>query len=67
MNAKKEDSYFPHGQELIEVLPNPTFFKGTDGRYLGVNKAWENFFGTPRNAFIGKTALTTSTHLNNHE
>lgn len=42
-------------QELIEALPNPIFFKGTDGRYLGVNKAWEKFFGMPREAFIGKT------------
>jgi diguanylate cyclase (GGDEF)-like protein/PAS domain S-box-containing protein len=42
-------------QELIEALPNPVFFKGTDGRYIGVNKAWEKFFGIPRDAFIGKT------------
>lgn len=42
-------------QELIEVLPNPVYFKGTDGRYLGVNKAWENYFGMPRQAFLGKT------------
>ncbi|MEK6593633.1 MAG: PAS domain S-box protein, partial [Pseudomonadota bacterium] len=42
-------------QELIEALPNPIFFKGTDGRYLGVNKAWETFFGIPRSEFVGKT------------
>jgi diguanylate cyclase (GGDEF)-like protein/PAS domain S-box-containing protein len=42
-------------QELIESLPNPIFFKGTDGRYMGVNKAWETYFGTPREAFLGKT------------
>ncbi|MDO8596726.1 MAG: CHASE domain-containing protein, partial [Sulfuricaulis sp.] len=42
-------------QELIEALPNPIYFKGTDGRYLGVNLAWEKFFGMPRNTFIGKT------------
>jgi len=42
-------------QELIEVLPNPVYFKGTDGRYLGVNKAWESYFGMPRQAFLGKT------------
>jgi len=42
-------------QQLIEALPNPIFFKDTDGRYLGVNKAWENFFGVARQAFIGKT------------
>ena len=42
-------------QELIEVLPNPVYFKGIDGRYLGVNKAWEAYHGMPRQAFLGKT------------
>ncbi len=42
-------------QQLIEVLPNPVFFKDTDGRYLGVNKAWEVYFSMPRDAFVGKT------------
>src|SRR3954470_15692765 len=31
-------------QELIEALPVPVFFKARDGRYLGVNGAWEEFF-----------------------
>ena len=42
-------------QKLIETLPNPVFFKGTDGRYLGVNQAWEDFFGMPRDTIVGKT------------
>ena len=42
-------------QKLIETLPNPVFFTGRDGRYLGVNEAWEKFFGTPRIAIIGRT------------
>jgi len=42
-------------QELIEALPNPVYFKSTDGRYLGVNRAWEKFFGVPRDTFLGKT------------
>ena len=42
-------------QELIEVLPNPVYFKDTAGRYLGVNKAWEVFFGISRQSFLGKT------------
>jgi diguanylate cyclase (GGDEF)-like protein/PAS domain S-box-containing protein len=42
-------------QAMIEALPNPIFFKGTDGRYRGVNKGWEKFFGIGREAFIGKT------------
>src|ERR1041385_6143723 len=40
-------------QELIEVLPIPVFFKGRDGKYLGVNRAWELFFGVKRADMIG--------------
>ena len=39
---------------LIETLPNPVFFKGIDGRYLGVNRAWEVFFKRPRASIIGR-------------
>ena len=42
-------------QKLIETLPNPVFFKGTDGRYLGVNQAWEQFFAMPREQIVGRT------------
>ncbi|HUF82057.1 MAG TPA: ATP-binding protein [Burkholderiales bacterium] len=41
-------------QEMIEILPVPVFFKGRDGKYLGVNQAWESFFGVPRASFVGK-------------
>ena len=30
------------------------FVKARDGRYLGVNKAWEELFGMPRASFVGK-------------
>jgi len=40
--------------ELLEALPVPVFFKARDGRYLGVNKAWEDFFGIARREFVGK-------------
>jgi PAS domain S-box-containing protein len=40
--------------ELMEALPLPVFFKSRDGRYLGVNRAWEEFFGIPRERFVGK-------------
>jgi len=32
----------------------PVFFKSRDGKYLGVNKAWEEFFGLSRASFLGK-------------
>src|SRR5688572_7314736 len=40
--------------ELVEDLPVPMFFKSRDGRYLGVNKAWEQLFGLKRRSFLGK-------------
>jgi PAS domain S-box-containing protein len=40
--------------ELVESLPLPVFYKSLDGRYLGANKAWEEFFGIPRASFLGK-------------
>ena len=44
-------------QQLIETVPQPIFFKDVNGRYLGVNKAWERFFGIPRRQFIGKSVF----------
>ena len=41
-------------QGLIEALAVPVFFKGRDGRYLGVNRAWEAFFGRARDTIVGK-------------
>jgi PAS domain S-box-containing protein len=40
-------------QELIEVLPVPVYFKGLDGHYLGVNRAWEEFYGISRGDIVG--------------
>ncbi|MGH8640319.1 MAG: sensor domain-containing diguanylate cyclase, partial [Burkholderiales bacterium] len=49
-------------QQLIEAVPQPIFFKDTDGRYLGVNSAWERFFGIPREKFIGKSVFELFPH-----
>ena len=43
--------------ELLERLPVPMFVKGRDGRYLGVNQAWEDLFGVKRAAFVGKSVF----------
>ena len=40
--------------KLVDALPVPVFFKSRDGRYLGVNRAWEEFFGIRGECFIGK-------------
>jgi PAS domain S-box-containing protein len=53
LGSRRDDLHI--AQELIESLPIPVFFKGRDGRYLGVNRAWEDFFGVPRADIIGGT------------
>jgi diguanylate cyclase (GGDEF)-like protein/PAS domain S-box-containing protein len=42
-------------QQLIEAIPNPVFFKDALGRYLGCNRAFEDYVGLPRAAIVGKT------------
>jgi PAS domain S-box-containing protein len=51
LGSRREDLGI--AQELIEVLPIPVFFKTREGRYLGVNRAWEEFFGISRADIIG--------------
>nr|WP_246713735.1 bifunctional diguanylate cyclase/phosphodiesterase [Rhizobium esperanzae] len=47
------------GQALPEVLlgvcPLPVFYKNTHGRYIGCNKAFEDFVGLTRDEILGKT------------
>ncbi|HEX4779866.1 MAG TPA: EAL domain-containing protein [Usitatibacter sp.] len=49
-------------QQLIEALPNPVFYKDSHGRYLGCNRAFERFFGLPREQIVGKKYSDISPH-----
>lgn len=42
---------------LLETLPNPFFYKDTEGRYLGCNRALEEMLGFPRDRIIGRTVF----------
>lgn len=42
-------------QLMIDIMPNPAFFKGADGRYLGSNSAFEKLLGFSKNEILGKT------------
>ena len=42
---------------LINAIPTPVFYKGRDGKYLGFNKAFEEFFGEPKERLIGKSVF----------
>jgi PAS domain S-box-containing protein len=49
------DAQLHFTQELLEVIPNPIFYKGQDGKYVGFNRAWEKFMHKDRADWIGKT------------
>lgn len=42
---------------LLENIPNPIFYKGIDGAYLGFNQAFLDYLGQPAEALIGKTVF----------
>jgi diguanylate cyclase (GGDEF)-like protein/PAS domain S-box-containing protein len=42
-------------ERVIDAIPSPVFFKDAQGRYLGCNRAFEDYIGIPRTNLIGKT------------
>jgi two-component system, sensor histidine kinase and response regulator len=44
-------------EALLDVIPNPIFYKGADTRFIGCNQAYELAFGIERRDFIGKRVL----------
>jgi len=46
-------------RELIEAMPSPVFYKDAQGRYLGVNRAFEEYVGVPRAEILGRDAGDT--------
>lgn len=45
---------------IIESIPNPIFFKDTDGVYENCNRAFAEFIGLPREKIIGATAFAVA-------
>jgi PAS domain S-box-containing protein len=43
-------------EELVEIIPNPIYFKDALGRYIGCNRAFESLFGQHREDFLGRPA-----------
>jgi PAS domain S-box-containing protein len=41
-------------ETLLETIPTPVYYEDTSGRYLGCNRAFEEFWGKPREELIGK-------------
>jgi two-component system sensor histidine kinase/response regulator len=48
---------FVFQQALVDTIPYPVFYKGSDTRFLGVNRAYEKTFSLGRGELIGKRVL----------
>ncbi|HET6553415.1 MAG TPA: transporter substrate-binding domain-containing protein [Dyella sp.] len=46
-------------QALLEAIPYPVFVKDAQGRYLAVNRAYEELFQCSREDLLGRTILQT--------
>jgi PAS domain S-box-containing protein len=42
-------------ETLMQTIPNPVFYKSNSGKYIGCNKAFEEFVGFSRDEIIGRT------------
>ncbi|GBG12846.1 uncharacterized protein NMK_0381 [Novimethylophilus kurashikiensis] len=45
---------------LLDTLPLPVFYKDRAGRYLGFNRAYEEFFSASKAVLLGKTVFDIS-------
>lgn len=50
----REEGFF---RNILEFVPVPVFYEDAKGRYLGCNKAFEEFTGKPRDKIIAQTVL----------
>lgn len=44
-------------EKLLDTIPIPVFSKDRQGRYLQLNKAFQDFLGIPKEQFVGKSVF----------
>lgn len=54
IRAKEHSSFIAR---LMDIIPNPVYYKARNGRYLGCNLAFEALVGQKRGAIVGKTVF----------
>jgi PAS domain-containing protein len=48
-------SYSLFLREVLDAIPDPVYYKNSNGVYLGCNTAFKNFFGKTEEEIIGRT------------
>ena len=54
-DALRENGIFLN--TLLDAIPAPVFYKDSAGYYIGVNKAFENFYGRTHQELVGKSVF----------
>jgi PAS domain S-box-containing protein len=54
-DALRENTAFLN--TLLDAMPVPVFYKDTEGRYIGFNKAFEAFYGKTHEELVGKSVF----------
>lgn len=54
---KQLDSQLSFLATLLNEIPEPLFYKDTSGRFIGCNRALENFYDRPRQQIIGRSVF----------
>jgi PAS domain S-box-containing protein len=54
-NSLRENTVFLN--TLLDAMPVPVFYKDTEGRYIGFNRAFEAFFGKTHQELVGKSVF----------
>lgn len=57
-DALQEQLHFLQG--LIDTIPNPIFYKDSNGLYQGCNTAFEVYIGLPKEEIVGKSVYDLS-------
>jgi len=45
---------------LLDTIPIPVYYKGLDGKYLGANRAHEEFYGKANSEIVGRSSIDLS-------
>ena len=62
--SRREQS--PFNGELVEAIANPVYLKDTGGKFICVNRAWEQFYGIRRENCIGKSVHEIHSQFGEH-
>jgi two-component system, cell cycle sensor histidine kinase and response regulator CckA len=57
LQKKELQRQLDFSQRMIDTMPIPVYYKDSEGKYIGCNRAFEEFTGISRQRILGKSAF----------